>query len=241
MSGWSDSELATIGRADEIHIAPDRADHTPGPSVTIWVVRVGDDLYVRSYRGPSGSWYRRARAQRQRTDPCRRRRPCGPVHRGRSHRPNAGRGGLPHQVWPVPQQLRPADDLRHRRRDHPPAATHDFLKSQISDDGHHALRSGRRPGRVPPQSDDLEATDVIIRIAAACVCGSGLRDYRGINPVPEPKPMGHEYCGTVEEVGAEVTTIKPGDFVIGSFVASDTAARSARPATTRSIPARSST
>jgi hypothetical protein len=61
MSGWSDSELATIGRADEIHIAPDRADHTPGPAVPIWVVRVGDDLYVRSYRGPSGSWYRRAR------------------------------------------------------------------------------------------------------------------------------------------------------------------------------------
>ena len=61
MSGWSDSELATIGTADEIHIAPDRADHTPGPAVPIWVVRVGDDLYVRSYRGPSGSWYRRAR------------------------------------------------------------------------------------------------------------------------------------------------------------------------------------
>ena len=61
MSGWSDSELATIGRADEIHIAPDRSDRTPGGAVPIWVVRVGDDLYVRSYRGPSGSWYRRAR------------------------------------------------------------------------------------------------------------------------------------------------------------------------------------
>ena len=61
MSGWSDSELATIGTAAEIDIAPDRADHTPGPAVPIWVVRVGDDLYVRSYRGPSGSWYRRAR------------------------------------------------------------------------------------------------------------------------------------------------------------------------------------
>jgi hypothetical protein len=61
MSVWSASELATIGTADEIHIAPDRADHTPGPAVPIWVVRVGDDLYVRSYRGPSGSWYRRAR------------------------------------------------------------------------------------------------------------------------------------------------------------------------------------
>jgi hypothetical protein len=61
MSGWSDSELTTIGTADEIHIAPDRSDRTPGRAVPIWVVRVGDDLYVRSYRGPSGSWYRRAR------------------------------------------------------------------------------------------------------------------------------------------------------------------------------------
>lgn len=61
MSGWSDSVLTTIGTADEIHIAPDRSDHTPGRAVPIWVVRVGDDLYVRSYRGPSGSWYRRAR------------------------------------------------------------------------------------------------------------------------------------------------------------------------------------
>ena len=61
MSGWSESELATIATADEIHLAPDRADHRPGSTVPIWVVRVGDDLYVRSYRGPSGSWYRRAR------------------------------------------------------------------------------------------------------------------------------------------------------------------------------------
>jgi hypothetical protein len=61
MSGWTDSELATIETADEIHIAPDRADHSTGPAVPIWVVRVDDDLYVRSYRGPSGSWYRRAR------------------------------------------------------------------------------------------------------------------------------------------------------------------------------------
>jgi hypothetical protein len=64
MSGWTDSELATIGTADEIHIAPDRSDRTPGRAVPIWVVRVGDDLYVRSYRGPSGSWYRRARRNR---------------------------------------------------------------------------------------------------------------------------------------------------------------------------------
>jgi hypothetical protein len=44
MSGWSDGELTTIGTADEIHIAPDRADNAPGRAVPIWVVRVGDDL-----------------------------------------------------------------------------------------------------------------------------------------------------------------------------------------------------
>jgi threonine dehydrogenase-like Zn-dependent dehydrogenase len=60
-----------------------------------------------------------------------------------------------------------------------------------------------------------------IRIAATCVCGSDLWSYRGINPVTEPSPTGHEYCGLVEEVGRDVTTIRPGQFVIGSFFASD--------------------
>jgi hypothetical protein len=46
---------------DEILVAPDRGDRVPGPAVPIWVVRVGEELYVRSYRGPSGGWYRRAR------------------------------------------------------------------------------------------------------------------------------------------------------------------------------------
>ncbi len=64
-------------------------------------------------------------------------------------------------------------------------------------------------------------TDVIVRNAAACVCGSDLWEYRGLNPVPEPIPFGHEYCGVVEAVGSEVTTVKPGQFVIGSFFASD--------------------
>ncbi|WP_433602353.1 zinc-dependent alcohol dehydrogenase family protein [Nocardia sp. CA-135953] len=67
----------------------------------------------------------------------------------------------------------------------------------------------------------IEPTDAIIRISATCVCGSDLWDYRGIHPVSEPMPIGHEYCGIVEEIGAEVTTIRPGQFVIGSFVASD--------------------
>src|SRR5437588_6523031 len=67
----------------------------------------------------------------------------------------------------------------------------------------------------------LKPTDAIIRMSATCVCGSDLWPYRGINPVPEPTPMGHEYCGIVEEVGNGVTSIKPGQFVIGSFFASD--------------------
>ncbi len=64
-------------------------------------------------------------------------------------------------------------------------------------------------------------TDAVIRLSATCVCGSDLWDYRGINPVDQPTPMGHEYCGIVEEVGSEVTAVKPGQFVIGSFFASD--------------------
>ncbi len=67
----------------------------------------------------------------------------------------------------------------------------------------------------------IEPTDAIIRISATCVCGSDLWDYRGINPITEPKPMGHEYCGIVEEVGSRVRSIKTGQFVIGSFFASD--------------------
>jgi threonine dehydrogenase-like Zn-dependent dehydrogenase len=64
-------------------------------------------------------------------------------------------------------------------------------------------------------------TDAIIRVAATCVCGSDLWPYRGISPFGEPTPMGHEYCGIVEEVGSAVTSVTPGQFVIGSFFASD--------------------
>ena len=67
----------------------------------------------------------------------------------------------------------------------------------------------------------IEATDATIRISATCVCGSDVWPYRGISPVAQPTPMGHEYCGIVEEVGRAVTSIKPGQFVIGSFFASD--------------------
>lgn len=74
-----------------------------------------------------------------------------------------------------------------------------------------------------PDPQIIKPTDAIIRIAAACVCGSDLWPYRGIQPITEPMPMGHEYCGLVEEVGSEVRHIKPGQFVIGSFFASDNA------------------
>jgi len=67
----------------------------------------------------------------------------------------------------------------------------------------------------------LEPTDAIIRLAATCVCGSDLWPYRGANAVTAPMHMGHEYCGTVVEVGSEVRVIKPGQFVVGSFASSD--------------------
>jgi threonine dehydrogenase-like Zn-dependent dehydrogenase len=67
----------------------------------------------------------------------------------------------------------------------------------------------------------IKPTDAVIKISATCVCGSDLWPYRGISPVTQPTPFGHEYCGIVEEVGGAVTKVKPGQFVIGSFFASD--------------------
>lgn len=72
-----------------------------------------------------------------------------------------------------------------------------------------------------PDPTITEPTDAILRLSATCVCGSDLWPYRGIEPITRPTPMGHEYVGIVEEVGSEVRTIKPGQFVIGSFFASD--------------------
>jgi threonine dehydrogenase-like Zn-dependent dehydrogenase len=72
-----------------------------------------------------------------------------------------------------------------------------------------------------PDPTIVEPTDAIIRLPLTCICGSDLWPYRGIQPIPSPVPMGHEYCGFVEEVGRGVTSITPGQFVIGSFFASD--------------------
>ncbi len=65
----------------------------------------------------------------------------------------------------------------------------------------------------------IEPTDAIIALAATCICGSDLWPYRGVEPANHT-PMGHEYVGVVEEVGSAVQTVKPGDFVVGSFVIS---------------------
>lgn len=60
MAGWTNDELSTIGAAEELQIAPARRNGTLRTPVTIWVVRVGDDVYVRSWRGPDGGWFRGA-------------------------------------------------------------------------------------------------------------------------------------------------------------------------------------
>ena len=63
--------------------------------------------------------------------------------------------------------------------------------------------------------------DAVIKLSASCVCGSDLWPYRGLQSVNPPQHMGHEYCGVVVEVGTEVKTVRPGQFVVGSFVISD--------------------
>jgi threonine dehydrogenase-like Zn-dependent dehydrogenase len=81
------------------------------------------------------------------------------------------------------------------------------------------------PGDVRVEERDdpsiIEPTDAIIRLPATCICGSDLWPYRGADEIDGPMPMGHEYVGIVEEVGRDVSNVKPGQFVIGSFFASD--------------------
>ncbi|MGI5502266.1 DUF2255 family protein [Lentzea sp. CA-135723] len=61
-AAWSAEELDRIGAAEELDLASVRADETLRPYVTMWVVRAGDDVYVRSAYGPDNPWYRRATA-----------------------------------------------------------------------------------------------------------------------------------------------------------------------------------
>src|SRR5215208_5133042 len=64
-----------------------------------------------------------------------------------------------------------------------------------------------------PEPTIVEASDAIVSLPFTCICGSDLWPYRGIQPVSSPAPMGHEYCGFVEEVGRDVTSVRPGQFV----------------------------
>src|SRR3954453_16550238 len=86
-----------------------------------------------------------------------------------------------------------------------------------------AVLYGPRDVRVEERPDPtiVEPTDAVIRLAATCVCGSDLWPYRGIEPITAPTPMGPGYGGVVEQIGGAVKTIKAGDFVVGSFFASD--------------------
>ena len=72
-----------------------------------------------------------------------------------------------------------------------------------------------------PEPRIEKPTDAIIRLAASCVCGSDLWPFRGLQDVKAPQAMGHEYCGVVVEVGSAVTSVRPGQFVVGSFCISD--------------------
>lgn len=76
--------------------------------------------------------------------------------------------------------------------------------------------------RVEDRPDPVieQPTDAVIRVTAACICGSDLWPYRGAEPVQDA-PMGHEYVGVVEQIGPDVKEIQVGDYVVGSFVASD--------------------
>ena len=82
----------------------------------------------------------------------------------------------------------------------------------------HAPGDVRVEQREDPQIE--EPTDAVIKIVAACVCGSDLWPYRGAD-TPDQQLMGHEYVSVVEQIGDEVTTVKPGNHVVGSFVISD--------------------
>ncbi|MEJ2867826.1 zinc-dependent alcohol dehydrogenase family protein [Actinomycetospora sp. OC33-EN08] len=64
-------------------------------------------------------------------------------------------------------------------------------------------------------------TDAVVRITTSCICGSDLWPYASMPASDGPARMGHEFLGVVEEVGAEVTTVRPGDFVVAPFAYSD--------------------
>jgi threonine dehydrogenase-like Zn-dependent dehydrogenase len=83
----------------------------------------------------------------------------------------------------------------------------------------HATRDIRLEDVDAPQL--IDDTDAVVRVVAACVCGSDLWPYRGQPEISRPQRIGHEFVGIVEEVGSDVQTLTPGDFVIAPFAYSD--------------------
>jgi threonine dehydrogenase-like Zn-dependent dehydrogenase len=79
-----------------------------------------------------------------------------------------------------------------------------------------------------PDPQVEKPTDAVVRVVASCICGSDLWPYRGIAERTGPERIGHEFVGVVEEVGAEVRTVKVGDFVIAPFSISDGTCQSCR-------------
>jgi threonine dehydrogenase-like Zn-dependent dehydrogenase len=84
---------------------------------------------------------------------------------------------------------------------------------------HAAVIHAARDVRFESVPDPVLSTggDAIVRVVASCVCGSDLWPYRGVTETAEPKRIGHEFVGLVEQVGADVTTVAVGDFVIAPF------------------------
>jgi threonine dehydrogenase-like Zn-dependent dehydrogenase len=99
--------------------------------------------------------------------------------------------------------------------------------STLSGEGSNDMRGAvlHAPGDVRyeerPDPTIIEPTDAIVSTTATCVCGSDLWPYRGLDKVTRPRAIGHEYCGIVEQVGDAVTSVRPGQFVIGGFLTSD--------------------
>ncbi len=72
-----------------------------------------------------------------------------------------------------------------------------------------------------PDPELVDDSDAIVRVLAACVCGSDLWPYRGAKSDTEPERIGHEFVGIVEQVGNAVSALTVGDFVVAPFVYSD--------------------
>jgi threonine dehydrogenase-like Zn-dependent dehydrogenase len=90
----------------------------------------------------------------------------------------------------------------------------------------HGVRDIRVEDRPDPRI--LTPGDAVVRVVAACVCGSDLWGYRGLTDPGPAHPVGHELVGIVEQVGDAVTVVKPGDFVIAPFSFSDGSCQACR-------------